>query len=1118
MNQVEKQRKGVEALKLLNNAVTTSRIYPPEAPQVANAVDRGYTGIKSFLEQFSELEFSLKNEAPYLCGEALSEEVLDSFPNLVVYRQLRLLELNHLCLDKSVDRFAFGQLLSAFNASADKVENAGGGLQYITSLGLVGLFPVNDKEQEAGDALPEDEKAEKAKKIVKVRPELVACLLGKDDRPLIKKELRRKMGDPALCVDILSAGVGKILQGIRQKKKIIATPIFTELIENAEGQIGTENVDEVASLLAEFLEGSLKDTALSVLLSQDFPGGFGEKVYNNIISVLSTARVGAIIVIFREQIAKNRETEEDEAQVKFLGAVLNKLISSEKGKQFLSSEKAKTIIHDGEKARKKKRLEAGITGLLGGRLEVLESEELLVHLPRTVRQLLQGDNREYVPQILMKMKEYLVKAGGDNRFKVLDSVVEIGERLLVSGEFELLESLEDTLIHEAKKNNSDARVFENNVELLHGLMQSYWSRNRFKKGDKILDLFYQIRSRNVYKPDALRAAIGKVQDSNIDMKSLPVMLDKCLARPDDVLQNRLILQGPVAVRFLTEALINADNSDDRLKLIDMLTEAGTFVPEVVQERLPGHMPWYGKRNLIKLLGETGGEKDAETVLPYLHHSDYRVQREAFICIYKIGGRKRKALYLSVLDDCPALIQIQIVEAFSSFCDRDIALKLGEILSDHSKFKSSNREKLLLATVETLHGCTTNEALKAIQDFLATKGQRSSRDVSDQVWALAEKAGVHLENELKEVRKKHLQASQIRKLAIKQATQLLKGGPGQKIITGLPQEQNVRNLLAKGDKKKARQELLGLIEKIVQAKNLTQAEQLKEWLVEISGSDFNLVLKATNIIDRAKETGMKAGHLDVWVKLYDALSSEEFEELSGTLIHSSFQPGEIIVSQGALQQALYFINSGKVKLYFKEKAGEVLIRTMEKGEIFGAGVFFDASIWTMSVASVGYSDISILRFDRLHEWAVGFPELEGKLKSFCKQFEDNDKILENFAKDRRNYARFRIGGKVKTVFLDSRLRRIGIVDETELIDISVGGISYKVLSERQGDLRQILGHRVQIDIPIEGDTDNILEKEGDIIALKTSDEEASYSVHVKFYKELTSSQLDRIKKACLISQK
>jgi hypothetical protein len=108
MNQIELQAKRVEALKLFNNTIVTSRLYPPEAPQVSTAVDRGYNGIKLYLREHGELTYSMENEKPCLCGQLLEHEVLDSFSNLVVYRQLRLLGLSQLVLSSEMDRFAFG--------------------------------------------------------------------------------------------------------------------------------------------------------------------------------------------------------------------------------------------------------------------------------------------------------------------------------------------------------------------------------------------------------------------------------------------------------------------------------------------------------------------------------------------------------------------------------------------------------------------------------------------------------------------------------------------------------------------------------------------------------------------------------------------------------------------------------------------------------------------------------------------------------------------------------------------------------------------------------------------------------------------------------------------------
>ena len=146
MGQILQQGKSVDALKLLNNAIVTSRLYPPEAPQTANAVERGYKGLKLFLREQGPLTFSFKNDSPCLCEQPIDQETLDSFPNLVVFRQLRMLGLPQLLLGADMDRFAFGQILYVFNAPLEKTRKAGGGMAFITGLGLASYFPDEQED------------------------------------------------------------------------------------------------------------------------------------------------------------------------------------------------------------------------------------------------------------------------------------------------------------------------------------------------------------------------------------------------------------------------------------------------------------------------------------------------------------------------------------------------------------------------------------------------------------------------------------------------------------------------------------------------------------------------------------------------------------------------------------------------------------------------------------------------------------------------------------------------------------------------------------------------------------------------------------------------------------
>lgn len=1112
MNEIELQAKSIEALKLFNNTIVTSRLYPRDAPQVSIAVDRGYKGIKSFLQQHTPLQFSFQDGNLFLCGLPLGKQTLDTFPNLVVYRQLRLLGLSMLTIGMDIDRFAFNQLLTVFTASVEKIKNGGGGSAYTVSLGLASYFPGKEDAPEEGTVQGAPSVKTVPRKIMRVRSELVACLFDQDKSPVIQAELQGKMAATDSAIETLGAGVVHILQDIQKKKMIIASPYFPVILKRAEVLIQTGNRNEVVMGLSKFLTESLNNTSLCVLFSQEYSDGFGSSLYDGLLTLLSTETLGGILVLFREQLAKAKQIDgENSPQVHFLSKSMLRLINTEKGKHFCNAENARASILKGEETRKRQRLEAGIHGLLQGKITLLESVELVEHLPDTVGTMLSSNSIADISKILHGMAAYLTTGNEVAQEELQESAITIGENLITNGHWNLVDILLEPLMGKVQKALSGDRLLEKTVILLHKVMQHSWHSGENGRGDSLLTLFHQIRSGQMVKPLSVSSIIGNVQDKGIQRATLPELLSQCLAAPNnETLSYRLILQGPVAVRFLVDRLINTESASDRIKIIDLLTYGAAFLPAVIQERLPEHMPWYGKRNLIKLLGETGKEGDAESVLPYFRHYDFRVQREAFLCIYKIGGENRRRMLLAVLDESSELIKIQIVAALENFCDEEVAMQVSDLLSDHEHFSDTNRNNLLLQCLDTLGRCHCVASQRGVQAFLKTRGQRGTRKIPEKIWAGAEKALKFVEGELLENRKKHMQASQFRKNALKQVANRGKGPLAPRVITGLPQEQTIRNLLAKGDKATAGQQVLQLIERTARLRNFIQAEKLREWLLEIDSTAFNLIIRAAEIIDREKAAAIDRSHLEIWSQLYDILSTEEFSAVYHSLTHRKFTSEEVIVNQGASLSSLYFINSGKVKLYFQNQGQELLVKTMESGEIFGADAFFEASVWTISVASIGLSEISVLKLDKLKRCDEDFPGLEAKLHDFCKQFERIEEFIKQTAKERRLYERHKISGIIETTLLDNKGRSTGMHSRGELSDISEGGMCYLVKISQKENARLLLGRKVEAILAAGKKPGDVTRVAGDVLAVKNNyGIDRDYSVHVRFDRSIGKIQLQEI---------
>ncbi|MFT5698398.1 MAG: CRP-like cAMP-binding protein [Desulforhopalus sp.] len=1118
MNRNELQGKGIEVLKSFNNSISTSRLYPPEAPQVTAAIDRGYKSIKAFLRQYSQLQFALVDGRPYLCGAQVPQDVLDSFPNLHIYRQLQRLRLNCLTVAADMDRFTFNQLLVVFQASLAQIEKDGGGLEYVTAQGVSNYFssqpPVGVSGDTSGGA---QAKGATDRNLLKVRPELVACLLGEDKRPLIIEDLKKRIAVVDTAVSILAATTGRILQSIRAKKKIIAASEFPRMLRTAQSLIEVEQRDLVGTNLAQLLVSNLKDSALCVLLCQEFPTSLGATLYAHLVAGMSGARIGRVFVIFREQLRRVKGLGANSPQSQLIGKSMLALMKTEKGKLFLSAEKAKTMIHEGEKDRTKKRLESGINGILKSDFQVLDNEEFIQALPFGLLQMQKGRNSDYIPKILKNLIIHLGKNQERGNRTTLNCLLEIGNSFLAEGFVTEVEILANPLMLIVQRASLGPQLFENNISFLQKLMRASWRSGDKELGDKILLLFHQMRSGQIEKSDQLKTIVGQVQDRGIDRAGLPAFLSDCLANPkEETLSYRLVLQGPIAIKFLVEALMQAEDTTDRLKIIDLLTYNTSYLVPIIHERLPTHMPWYGKRNLIKLLGETGKPEDAEAVVGFLRHVDLRVQREAFLCIYKIGANNRKRLFLEALDIASEVVSIQIVEAFATLCDKDVAARLGVLMEEHNNFSEATREPLLLALLETLGRCPCSSSLRAVQKLIDSKGHKSTKDISDRVWESAEKALHFLKNDMQAMKKKHAQASQLRKVAMKQLANKNKSTVHQRVITGLPEEQAIRNLLSKGEKLSAVKQLLFLIERTARVRNFVQAEQLKEWLGEIDQNELLHVFKAGEIIAKEKIATIDKGHIEVWNGLYDALTTEEFSELFEHLKHKKYGAEESIVQQGEEQNALFFINSGEVKIYYNDEDEGFLITTMKSGEIFGADAFFEPSIWTMSVASVGDCEISLLSVDTLQRWSTEYPRLEGKLLDFCQQFERVEAFIIKNSRDRRVHKRHQICSKISTNLIDLRGRNIGITANVEVIDISQGGLAYKIQLNHKGSLRQLLGRKVRLELSSGKSKETSTTVTGDIVSVKTCKEAVGYySVHMKFDSLLEAQLLYDIIQACRV---
>ncbi|HSN28471.1 MAG TPA: cyclic nucleotide-binding domain-containing protein, partial [Kofleriaceae bacterium] len=72
-----------------------------------------------------------------------------------------------------------------------------------------------------------------------------------------------------------------------------------------------------------------------------------------------------------------------------------------------------------------------------------------------------------------------------------------------------------------------------------------------------------------------------------------------------------------------------------------------------------------------------------------------------------------------------------------------------------------------------------------------------------------------------------------------------------------------------------------------------------------------------------------------ISLFQQLDDDERTVLAGVIAERSVQPGDVLFRAGEPGDAMYIVQSGKVELFVKDKAGQkITLHTAEAGEFFG----------------------------------------------------------------------------------------------------------------------------------------------------------------------------------------
>ncbi len=300
-----------------------------------------------------------------------------------------------------------------------------------------------------------------------------------------------------------------------------------------------------------------------------------------------------------------------------------------------------------------------------------------------------------------------------------------------------------------------------------------------------------------------------------------------------------------------------------------------------------------------------------------------------------------------------------------------------------------------------------------------------------------------------------------------------------------------------------------IEAAIDQGDIATAELLREKLLTDNPMALTEIIRAAELIEKAKTEGINKDHLAIWENLYESLSTEEKICLYYSLKKIVIPPGKIILAQGALNTRLFLIEKGLVTIYSSKNNKRTVIAQLGKGDILGEYTFTTISL--CSATAVSHSEVHLRYLDSAaaDDWDNKQPGLYDKLTDFCIRSGRVDEIINRKNLEKRTNTRYPIEGRVKATLLTKEGQRTENSFMGTLSDLSVAGTCFLIRCSKKSTARALLARQLLLSFSFEkSDKKTSLSTVGKVIAVSFHLYN-DYSIHIHFNKNLDEGIIQQL---------
>ncbi|WDP92065.1 MAG: cyclic nucleotide-binding domain-containing protein [Desulfobacter sp.] len=320
------------------------------------------------------------------------------------------------------------------------------------------------------------------------------------------------------------------------------------------------------------------------------------------------------------------------------------------------------------------------------------------------------------------------------------------------------------------------------------------------------------------------------------------------------------------------------------------------------------------------------------------------------------------------------------------------------------------------------------------------------------------------------------------------------------------EKRLEELIAQNKKEEAVRLLYQMVVHCAKSKAFQKAEDYRARIMDIDSMALSQIVGAAEIIESEKTKSIDLEHRNVWHDLYGDMTDEEANDLYFSLKKIKLPSGKVILQQGRVNNRLFLIDSGMLRIICTQGKKEIFLKKVVKGEPVGQKCFFDITYATVTAITDGPVAMHYLERDAFNRIVEKHPGIDARIETICgglSKTNVND-ILKQKAADRRCFKRYPASGRISFNLLNADGHPGSVFVPGTLSDISRGGVSFDIRQSKKESARKFLGRQAVVNLYSETSGLEVAIK-GRIISVYDQLFD-NYLVNFKFFAPISPDQL------------